>query len=153
MTVPEMTSGESFAPLVRSVEVAADRATAFALFTDRIAEWWPVDGHSVFGAGASVGFEDDALVERHGDRATTWGEVLEWDPPRTFTMTWHPGHDTAESTEVTVSFHEERPGRTRVQLVHTGWERRTPDVRSSYAQGWTRVLGRYADVAGVSPGS
>ena len=66
MTVPEMTGGEAFAAVERSVEVPADAETAFTLFTDRIADWWPMATHSVHGEGGTVGFEEGRLVERRG---------------------------------------------------------------------------------------
>jgi hypothetical protein len=148
MTVPEMTSGESFAAVERSVEVPTDADTAFRLFTDRIADWWPMASHSVHGDGGTVGFEEGRLVERHGDRTESWGEVRHWDPPQGFAVTWHPGRHPEEATEVAVSFLEEEPGRTRVRLVHTGWERRDAAARESYATGWVAVLQRYVDAAG-----
>lgn len=148
MTVPEMTGGEAFAAVERSVEVPADAATAFTLFTDRIADWWPMATHSVHGEGGTVGFEEGRLVEQHGDHSSCWGEVLSWDPPHGFAVTWHPGREADEATEVAVSFTEEEPGRTRVRLVHSGWERRDAAARESYATGWVAVLGRYVDAAG-----
>lgn len=138
-------TSSSIAPLVREVIVRADVETAFRLFTDRISDWWPLATHSVFGEHASVAFEDGRLVERAGATSTTWGEVLAWDPPRGFRVTWHPGHDADEATEVAVAF-TEQAGETLVRLTHTGWERRArPEVRASYESGWTLVLGRYAE--------
>ena len=148
MTVPEMTGGEAFAAVERSVEVPTDPATAFTLFTDRIADWWPMVTHSVHGEGGTVGFEDDRLVEHHGERTECWGEVLHWDPPEGFAVTWHPGRGEDEATEVAVSFTEEEPGRTQVRLVHTGWERRDEATRESYETGWAAVLARYVEAAG-----
>jgi len=142
-----MTSGEAFAAVERTVEVAADEATAFTLFTDRIADWWPMATHSVHGEGGTVGFEEGLLVERHGERSARWGEVRHWDPPHGFAVTWHPGREADEATEVAVSFTEEEPGRTRVRLVHSGWERRDAAARESYATGWAAVLARYVDAA------
>ena len=145
-SAPAAPPSPSVAPLVREVLVRTDQATAFALFTDRIGEWWPLASHGVFGEHATVAFEDGRLVERASSSATTWGEVLEWDPPRGFRITWHPGRDADEATQVAVTFVPEEAGQVRVRLVHTGWERRADaDVRASYESGWTYVLGRYAD--------
>lgn len=137
-------TSHSTAPLVREVIVRADVKTAFHLFTDRIGDWWPLATHSVFGEHATVAFEDGRLVERAGATSTTWGEVLAWDPPQGFRITWHPGHDADEATEVAVAF-TEQDGETLVRLTHTGWERRArADVRASYESGWLLVLERYA---------
>ena len=34
--------------------------------------------HSVFGAGATVAFENGRLVERRGEEESEWGTVLAW---------------------------------------------------------------------------
>ena len=147
MNLPH-TAAATTAPLTREVLVRADLATAFALFTDRIGAWWPMATHSVFGEHATVSFEDGQLVERAAGQRTVWGEVLAWDAPHGLRLTWHPGIDADEATEVDITFTEEDDGVVRVRLVHTGWERRADsDVRASYETGWVIVLSRYADSA------
>jgi hypothetical protein len=137
----------SVAPVVREVVVRTDLDTAFALFTERIGSWWPMATHSVFGEHATVAFEDDRLVERAGGSASTWGEVLDWDPPHGFRISWHPGLDPDEATHVEVRFAAE-DDQVRVSLVHTGWERRAnADIRSSYDTGWVVVLERFVAAA------
>jgi len=141
------TPSTAVAPLVREVLVGTDVSTAFTLFTERIGSWWPLARHGVFGEHATVAFEDGLLVERAAGSVSTWGEVLAWDPPHGFTMTWHPGLDAGESTTVEVGFTEEGD-QVRVRLVHTGWECRSdPGMRTSYESGWVYVLGRYAESA------
>ena len=135
------------APVVREVLVRTDVATAFALYTDRIGSWWPLATHGVFGEHATVAFEDGRLVERAGTSATTWGEVLAWEPPHGFRITWHPGRGADEATEVEVTFTAEGD-QVRVSLVHTGWERRADaDVRASYETGWVLVLERFVSAS------
>jgi uncharacterized protein YndB with AHSA1/START domain len=148
-TTPSEPTGRTVAPVVREVRVVTDPATAFTLFTDRIGDWWPLATHSVFGEHATVAFEGDRLVERAGNSSAVWGEVLAWEPPQRFAITWHPGTDPAQRTEVTVEFHADA-GQTLVRLVHTGWERRADDIRASYAEGWVGVLDRYAAAAGAA---
>jgi hypothetical protein len=135
-------------PLVREVHVSTDRATAFTLFTDHIGQWWPLGTHSVYGEQASVAFEDGALVERAGAETSVWGEVLSWDPPRGFRITWHPGTDPEQATEVEVRFTDVDDAQVRVTLTHTGWERRGDDARAGYAEGWVFVLGRFVEASG-----
>ena len=134
-------------PLRVAVTVRCTPARAFRVFTERIADWWPMATHSVHGEGGTVGFEEGRLVERHGDRSECWGEVRRWDPPHALALTWHPGRGADEATEVEVSFTEEEQGRTRVRLVHSGWERRDAAARESYVTGWAAVLARYVDAA------
>jgi Activator of Hsp90 ATPase homolog 1-like protein len=134
----------SVAPIVREVLVRTDLETAFDLFTERIGSWWPLATHSVFGEHATVAFQDGRLVERAGRSDSTWGEVLAWDPPNGFRITWHPGHGNDQATEVEVRFAAE-DDQVRVSLVHIGWERRADvDARASYETGWIVVLDRYA---------
>jgi len=147
-----MTETPTIAPVVRTIEVAAPVETAFALFTAHIGRWWPVaGGHSVFGEGALVAFEGEELVERYGDQRSVWAEVVEWDPPQGFRLTWHPGSGPERSTDVRVDFAPTADG-TTVTLVHSGWERlaEADAMRSNYDTGWAYVLGWYGtDVAGV----
>jgi uncharacterized protein YndB with AHSA1/START domain/uncharacterized protein YciI len=139
------------APIRRYVEVRASVETAFALFTSHIASWWPLRRHSVFGADALVGFEGDRLVERHGDQQSVWAEVIEWDPPRSLRLAWHPGHDQGKATDVHITFVSD-DGVTVVTLVHSGWEAVDDPAEAAheYGQGWSLVLDRYA--RRVNPG-
>ena len=133
-------------PLVREVLGHTDRVTAFMLFTEHIGQWWPLSTHSVYGEQAGVAFEDGALVERDGADTSVWGEVLSWDPPSGFRITWHPGTDPAQSTEVEVRF-TEVDDQVRVTLTHTGWERRDDEARADYAEGWIFVLGQFVEAS------
>jgi hypothetical protein len=134
------------APLTRTTFVACPPERAFAAFTGAIGQWWPLESHSVYGGNArSVAFEDGFLVERSAEgRSCTWGQVLTWNPPTSFSMTWHPGREAGEHTEVVFTFSPEGDG-TRVDLEHTGWEifgDQAVTRRASYADalGWDLVL-------------
>lgn len=148
-----MTETSTIAPVVRTVEVAAPVETAFALFTAHIGRWWPVaGGHSVFGEGALVAFEGDELVERSGDQKSVWAEVIAWEPPLGFRLSWHPGSGPERATDVRVEFAPTSGGGTTVTLVHAGWERLddAEAMRSNYDTGWAYVLGWYGtDVSAV----
>ena len=84
-------------PIRREVVVDLDPDRAFELFTARIGDWWPLASHSVFGAGASVTFTDDKLVETLGEQTAVWGEVIEWQPAALLVVSWHAGHSEAEA--------------------------------------------------------
>jgi len=109
-------------PVRRQVVVGAPPERTFALFTERIGEWWPMAEHSVFGDGATVAFEGRGLVERDGDRVTVWAEVTVWEPPNALELDWHPGRAGETATRVRVTF-EADDERTVVTLEHDGWER------------------------------
>src|SRR5205823_8327874 len=96
-----------------------------------------------------VVFEEQAggrIFERHSDGGEgEWGRVLEWEPPRRFVMSWYPGNEPADATELEVRFAPEGEG-TRVDLDHRGWERfaeQAAERRSGYDSGWNEVLGYY----------
>jgi uncharacterized protein YndB with AHSA1/START domain len=125
--------------------------TAFALFTEHLGAWWPLDTHSV-GLDDAVGvvFEPGVggrIVEAIAGGATSvWGTVDVWEPPARVRFSWHPGTPPDEATQVEVTFAESADGGTLVELVHSGWDRR-PDgaaARASYGPGWDFVFGRFA---------
>jgi uncharacterized protein YciI/uncharacterized protein YndB with AHSA1/START domain len=138
-------------PIHREILVDAPPGVAFALFTSKIGDWWPLDGLSVFGAGATVAFEDGALVERSPDgQAAEWGQVTSWLPPGEFSMTWHPGRDTLAASQVTVTFRA-AGDQTLVVLEHAGWDvfADPAAARAEYEHGWPEVLRLYQ--AAVAP--
>jgi uncharacterized protein YciI len=142
----------AIAPIRREVRVRCDAETAFELFTAHLAAWWPLAEFSVFGARASVAFEDRRVVERLGSEHAVWGTVLEWDPPDGFSMTWHPGQDPDRATQVAVSFQSDGDG-TVVTLTHTGWERLSePEAaREEYNSGWPHVLAGFGRLLEAGP--
>jgi len=138
------------APIRREVVVELAPDEAFALFTGRIGDWWPVGELSVFGAGATVAFAAGELVETFEGRTSVWGRVIEWDPGARVSFTWHPGRDPERASRVDVSFLARQPGHTLVVLEHRGWEAFDDPAaaRDEYDRGWPRVLGLYRDAAG-----
>jgi uncharacterized protein YciI/uncharacterized protein YndB with AHSA1/START domain len=134
-------------PIHREVLVDADPERAFAVFTDRIGHWWPLAEHGVYGVGATVGFEDGAIVERSPEgEPARWGQVTRWEPGEAVAFSWHPGGDPDKASTVIVTFLS-RGAQTLVILEHSGWEVYVdPDAaRSEYDQGWPPVLDRYRD--------
>jgi uncharacterized protein YndB with AHSA1/START domain len=138
-------------PVRRQMVVSVDADLAFKIFTDEIGLWWPTDqGHSVYGAGAKAEFRDGKLIEVGPDGATAdWGSVLAWEPPQRLRVTWHPGQEPDNPTEVEVTFDEVAAGQTLVTLEHSGWERLADgfEQRSGYNTGWQFVLGRFVSRA------
>jgi uncharacterized protein YndB with AHSA1/START domain len=141
-------------PVRKSVTVPAAPQRAFELFTAHMHEWWPLATHSVgaenavsvtFGMGAGA-----AIRETLADGTTSvWGTVTHWEPPHRVAFTWHAGTDPAQATRVEVTFTPSGPGSTVVQLIHSGWERRSDGVsaRESYDSGWDPVVGYFAEAA------
>jgi uncharacterized protein YciI len=134
-------------PIRRQVLVAADPATAFETFTKAIGRWWPLAELSVFGAGATVAFVDDEIVERSADgQRAVWGSVTRWEPGRVVAFTWHPGKAPKQASQVEVTF-EASESATMVTLEHSGWEvfDNPEAARAEYDQGWPGVLDHYRD--------
>ena len=149
-----MTDTATLAPLTKQVHVPCDPTRAFQVFTEELRQWWPIDTHSIGGDDV-----DEVVIEpRVGGRVyellrsgecAVWGDVLIWDPPARFVMTWHPGTPAEEATELELRF-TPTTGGTQVDLEHRGWERRIEDgaaMRSSYDTGWDMVIERYVDAA------
>jgi len=134
----------------KTVLVKCDPEQAFRVFTREIGSWWPLQRYSIGEDKVTeVVFEEQAggrIFERHSDGGEgEWGRVLEWEPPRRFVMSWYPGNEPADATELEVRFAPEGEG-TRVDLDHRGWERfaeQAAERRSGYDSGWNEVLGYY----------
>lgn len=115
----------------RSVLVPLPPDRAFALFTGRMAAFWP-PSHSI----ANVPIADVVIEPREGGRwfergvdgsECDWGRVAAWEPPDRLVLLWQLDVDwrldPALDTEVEVTFTATGPGETDVQLVHHHLER------------------------------
>jgi uncharacterized protein YciI len=136
-------------PIRREILVDADPATAFEVFTERLAHWWPLAQLSVYGADATVAFTDGRIIERSADgHEAVWGTVTRWEPPEAVAFSWHPGQPAEPASHVEVTF-AAAAGQTRVRLEHSGWEAFADPVaaRAEYDHGWPMVFDRYRDDA------
>jgi uncharacterized protein YndB with AHSA1/START domain len=146
-------------PIRQTVAVGSDPERAFALFTEHMGTWWPVDAYS-----RSVSeFEDEdihvarlefqarmggRILEHTSDgRILPWAEVIAWHPPHRVLMAWRPHSEPEPATEVEVTF-TPRDGGTLVELEHRGWERLSEAFREGlyevYARGWITTIGCFA---------
>jgi uncharacterized protein YndB with AHSA1/START domain len=143
----------------RSVTVDCSVEHAFATFTERIHEWWPLGKHSIdqYESGSpaeTVVFQGGAGGQVY-ERTTKgeelkWADVLAYEPPHRFVLAWNPSRERSRpTTEIEVTFTDEG-GKTRVDLEHRGWENlgdEAAEARQSYSEGWNSVLAAYADEA------
>ena len=114
-------------PIHLTVDVACAAAHAFTIWTARTSQWWPVSHTVSTQPGLQVVFEPrqgGRIFEQtpSGDHFD-WGEILVWDPPRRLVYSWHLRADRADATVVDVTFADQGDDRTRVDIVHRGWER------------------------------
>ena len=152
-------------PVRQSVLVRSDRQHTFETFVRTLGTWWPVNP---FSSGKdrirAVTFEPEVggrIYETWQDGTEVdWGEVLAWEPPARFVMSWNL---TPVPTEIELTFTEVGPGLTRVAVEHRGWERLTEEqiasdcvlpggyLGGSYEKGWALILGRLATATGGQP--
>jgi uncharacterized protein YndB with AHSA1/START domain len=159
-----MTTISGIAPVTKTRTVPLDIARTFDLFTQQIARWWPVGTHSISadtGAGDPDQIVDLRFDGRVGGRVAevladgtehSWADVLAWDPPHRFVLSWHPNPAPVAASRLEVRFAAVEGG-TRVDLRHDGWEEfgaGAADRRAGYEAGWDPVLDRFADVASLS---
>ena len=139
----------------KSVFVRCTPEHAFHVYTERMSDWYPIEGHSIFDDPQSTvvweGRVGGRVYERSSDgREGVWGTILVWDPPAELTMTWHPDRGEETAQQLNIRFSAEGEG-TRVEVVHTGWERIGPDFlerMAGYNEGWGTVLDIFAEHAG-----
>ncbi|GAB3007804.1 SRPBCC domain-containing protein [Amycolatopsis acidiphila] len=146
-------------PVRQATTVRSDIAHTFDTFVRTIGAWWPVNPYS----RGQDRVRDVVFERRVGGRVyetwddgtqRDWGEILAWEPPSGFTMTWLV---TPTATEVELSFKELGPALTRVAVEHRGWEKLSDEeLRAAcalpggysggaHARGWAAILGRLAE--------
>ncbi len=145
----------------REVTVAGTPQRAFALFTERMAEWWPAEHHLAASPVVAMTVEPRVggrLYDTCADGTEqAWGRVTEWDPPACFTFawmitgTWQPETDVEKASRVTVSFDAEGE-QTRVTVVHRDFWRLGQGGQGMAdavggADGWGSGLKQFAEFA------
>lgn len=152
-------------PVRQSTLIRSDAAHTFDVMVSRIGAWWPVQPIS---AGkervrdVTVEPQLAGRVYETWDDGTTviWGEVLAWEPPSRFVLSWL---GTPEPTEVEITFSALGPALTRVSVEHRGWEALSEEQLSedcaapggycsgAYSTGWTRILAALSAAAEADP--
>src|SRR5690242_21897710 len=107
----------------RSVTVDCSVEHAFATFTERIHEWWPLGTHSIDRyetgtAAETVVFQGGAggqIYERtKNGEELKWADVVAYDPPHGFVLAWNPSREREDpKTEIELTFTDEG-GKTRI---------------------------------------
>lgn len=149
----------TIAPVVKIRTVPLDVRAAFTLFTARIGEWWPTTTHAITADDAAASpIAEIRFDERVGGQVTevladgtehSWADVLAWDPPHRFVLSWHPNPTPTAASRLEVTF-AEVDGGTRVVVEHGGWDEfgdRGADLRAGYDTGWEPVLAQFTDAA------
>ena len=142
----------------REIVVEVDQATAFAVFTERHGQWWPLSTHHIGAKPAETAIIEPFVGGRWFERSMDgtecdWGSVLVWEPPRRLVLTWEISgnwaHDARIKTEVEIHFIAENADRTKVVLEHRKLDQygdMAEQMRGIFdsENGWTGILRRYA---------
>jgi Activator of Hsp90 ATPase homolog 1-like protein len=137
-------------PLRLSFDLACPVEHAFAVWTTRFGDWWPVD-HTVTGEpGLEVVLEPHPggrIYERtRSGQEHDWGRVTIWEPPTRLGYLWHLRQEPARPTEVEIRFIAAAASATRVEIEHHGWEQLGADAetwRDRNRTGWRTLLPHY----------
>jgi hypothetical protein len=152
-----MRSDRPIQPIRKSRLVPLSVAEAFDLFTTRMDAWWPLTSHSISGsADATVRFDPwvGGAVEESAPSGASWrwAEVMAWDPPHRFVLSWHPHPAPVAASILEVRFTAEGAG-CRIDLEHRGWEEFGHEAgtrhRDAYDPGWDEVLLPLTERAGA----
>ena len=141
-------------PIRLSFELACPLDHAFAVWTERIAQWWPAD-HTASGEADTTVVLEPRTGGRIFERTTTgiehiWGEVTIWEPPTRLGYLWHLRRDRADATEVEIRFLEAGDATTRVEIEHRGWEALGAEGepwRDRNRGGWATLLPHFMSLA------
>ncbi len=133
-------------PIVRSVDVRATPERLFALLTepDALVRWWPDVAELEPRLGGRV------RMEFAGGTSVVTGRVTRFDPPHGLGFTWVRAESPELTTEVGFTVTALAAGRSRVEVVHSGWEH-APELRPLHDAGWAHFLGCLVDLAEGRP--
>jgi uncharacterized protein YndB with AHSA1/START domain len=136
-------------PIAFSYELPCGPAEAFAVYTERIGEWWDARYTANAETFESVVIEPRAggsVYETHSDGARyDWGEVTVWEPGRRLVHTFTLAQDAAHPSEVSVEFVPEGDG-CKVRFEHGGWTDENVADRKKFGD-WPVMLDRFAGLA------
>jgi uncharacterized protein YndB with AHSA1/START domain len=143
-------------PLRLSYEIDCPPAHAFDVWTTRLSTWWP-QGHSASGDPDTTARLEPRLGGRLYERTSDgteidWGEITVWEPPSRLGYLWHIKRARAQATEVQLTFVDLGDGRTRLDILHSGWEALGDEAltwRNSNTAGWNALIPNFLAAAGT----
>jgi uncharacterized protein YndB with AHSA1/START domain len=141
-------------PLRLSYEIQCPADHAFEIWTARLSDWWP-KGHSVSGDPGTVVVLEPRVGGRIFERTPDgteidWGEITQWDPPHRLGYLWHISRDRSDATDVELTFVDRGDGSTRLDIVHSGWERLGAGgqaYRQANTGGWNALIPNFVAAA------
>ncbi|HKY13090.1 MAG TPA: SRPBCC domain-containing protein [Gaiellaceae bacterium] len=127
--------------VTQAVDVDAPRERVWQLLTDpaELPHWWPDAAELEQRVGGRV-----VLNFGPGDVS---GEITQWEPPEAFGFTWKPSNMPGVQLHVSFTVDDLGDGRSRVNVVHSGFEAAPAAAREAVVEGWAHFLPRLAEVA------
>ena len=135
--------------VIQTLEVQATPERVFALWTepDELVRWWPEAATFEPRVGGEVRLEFP--------QGNVTGEVTRFDPPRALGFTWIRSDFPDYPTQVDVSITDLGHGRSRIDLVHSGWDALPEDYAAEWMPmhnaGWQHFLGLLDDLVAGRP--
>jgi uncharacterized protein YndB with AHSA1/START domain len=141
-------------PLRMTFDIDCHPDHAFAVWTEKLPTWWP-KGHSASGHPDTLVTLEPHLGGRIFERTPDgieidWGEITAWNPPRQLAYVWHIRRDRSDATDVELTFEDRGGGKTRLHIVHTGWERLGAEAQSwrdANTNGWNALIPNFVSAA------
>jgi uncharacterized protein YndB with AHSA1/START domain len=127
--------------VTQAIEVEAPPDRIWQLLTDpaELPRWWPDAAQLEPGVGGRV-------VLQFGPGNVS-GEITRWQPPSELGFTWEPSNMPGVRLHVSFTVDDLGNGRSRVSVVHTGFEGAPAEAREAVVGGWVHFLPRLAEVA------
>jgi uncharacterized protein YndB with AHSA1/START domain len=133
-------------PVRKTILAACSPEQAFRMFTEGIAQWWPLRTASVSQKRAlacAIDLDAMEIYEIRDDvMKFTWGRVTAVQPGEQIAFAWHPGREEEQAQRLVVTF-TAADGGSRIELIHDGWESagdEAADLRRAYETGWETVF-------------
>jgi hypothetical protein len=138
-------------PIKKELIVEASQATAFKVFTEKIALWWPATHHIGKTPMTDIIIEPGVKgrwYSKHEDGSEAEvGYVIQWSPNGLIVLAWQVNgdfkYDPELVTEVEVQFIPEGPKTTRVKFEHKNIDLIGGNKAESMDQGWGMILELY----------
>jgi uncharacterized protein YndB with AHSA1/START domain len=130
--------------VVQTIEVQATPERVFALWTeaDELVRWWPEAATFEPRVGGEIRLEFP--------QGNVTGEVTRFEPPSALGFTWIRSDFPDYPTTVSVSITDLGEGRSRVELVHAGWEALPEEYSAEWMPvhdlGWQHFLSKLDDL-------
>jgi uncharacterized protein YndB with AHSA1/START domain len=127
--------------VMQTVDLDAPPERVWQLLTDpaELARWWPDAAKLEPRVGGRV-----VLNFGPGDVS---GEVTTWEPPSALGFTWEASNMPGVRLHVSFTVDDAGGGRSRVSVVHSGFEGAPAEAREAVVGGWAHFLPRLADLA------